>query len=123
MHYLVAAEQGSPEGQASLAWLLDQGLLAEARDTSPGRVLQTSSSSSGSSTGGSSSGGGDEPSELGEVGAEASPSVGFGDEGDEGIGGGVIDVVDVVRAMGGNPEAMARTYRRMAAEQGDADAR
>lgn len=116
MHYLVAAEQGSPEGQASLAWLLDQGLLAEARYTSSGHAPYTSSN------GGSSSGGGG-ASELGEVEAEASPSVGVGDEGDDGVSGGVFDVVDVVRAMGGNPEAMARTYRRMAAEQGDADAR
>ncbi|CAM9880395.1 unnamed protein product, partial [Laminaria digitata] len=53
--------------------------------------------------------------------AEASPSGGIGYEGDN--VGDVFDVVDVVRAMGGDPAAMARTYRRMAAEQGDADAR
>lgn len=123
MHYLVAAEQGSPDAQASLAWLLDQSLLGEARETTSGRG---NGGDDGSSSGGS---GSSEVGELKEVEGEALPSEGLGGEGSDGSGGvmfgsgSMLDVVDAVRAMGGNPEAMARAYRRMAAEQGDADAR
>lgn len=38
-------------------------------------------------------------------------------------GRGLSEVVDAVRAMGGDPVKMAKDYRLLAAEQGDSDAR
>ena len=50
--------------------------------------------------------------------AEAGPRVGTGGWGDD-LGG----VIGNVRAMGGDAKEMARRYRSLAANQGDADAR
>lgn len=161
MHYLIAAEQGSKEGQASLAWLLDKSMAVPPTESSPftamretwnslrGMLISSSGSDSGSDSG--SSGGGGDTGDTASGGRAEAESDGDGDtclgnEG-EGAGSGYSDarvaesarkrrgggrrkrrsgiggVADAVREMGGDPEAMARRYRRLAAEQGDSEAR
>lgn len=133
MHYLIAAEQGNKEGQASLAWLLDKSMAAGGpTGSSPfahlrrvfDRLRGTGSSSTGS-----------ESSSVGDVGDGSRERLSGGEAG-VGVGGGVETkggtrnrrsgiggVVDAVRELGGDPEAMVRRYRRLAAEQGDSEAR
>lgn len=128
VHYLIAAEQGNKEGQASLAWLLDKSLAAAPSGSSPfdlvrwlwGRLRSTGSSSGSSSVGAT--------VDASRRGAEAgaSDSAGAGMEssrGERNRRSGIGGVVDTVRELGGDPEAMARRYRRLAAEQGDSEAR
>lgn len=147
MHYLIAAEQGNKEGQASLAWLLDKSMAAAPAGSSPfalvrpvwDRLVRSARSGDSSSSSGSDGGGGGGSSESGSAGGTGDPGreqigAGAGEGADadadvESRGGrrnrrsGIGGVVDAVRELGGDPESMARRYRRLAAEQGDSEAR
>lgn len=122
MHYLVAAEQGNKEGQASLAWLLDHGMSRERKSPSP------SSSPSSALESGTFASAFRRLGDFFNDGVSTATSTVPADGSGRAIAGGVkrkglSGVVDAVREMGRDPATMAREYRRLAAEQGDADAR
>ncbi|CAN0499811.1 unnamed protein product, partial [Ectocarpus sp. 12 AP-2014] len=135
VHYLIAAEQGNKEGQASLAWLLDRSMAAAPPGTSwPSSLVRRAWDSL---VGGGGGGGGDADGGPSGGDERVEGASGWPDEG-RNVGGsgtgsgsgmrrrwrsGVGGVADAVRQMGGDPEAMARRYRRLAAEQGDSEAR
>ncbi|CAN0429368.1 unnamed protein product, partial [Ectocarpus fasciculatus] len=140
VHYLIAAEQGNKEGQASLAWLLDRSIAAVPSGTSwPSSLVRRAWDSLVRDGGGGGGGGGADSGPSGGDGTvEDEDDSGWSNEGGSGGGSGaalgsgsrrrrrrsgVGGVADAVRQMGGDPEAMARRYRRLAAEQGDSEAR
>lgn len=117
-NYLIAAELGNKEGQASLAWLLDKAMASSSFSSRPDArsplyrfALEIVESLLPS--------GMIDP----DSGRTSRRPLEKKSKGVFGRKSGLEGVIEGIWEMGGDAREMARSYRRRAAEQGDADSR